>query len=460
MQRILHCLPFIVAVLLVMAPAIVNGFPLIYPDSVGYLVDGVRLATDLPRAMGYALLLRPFVQIGSLWPAILVQALVTTWAIRILWLRFGGLRESTDLLLLIGPLAILSPLSWTASWVLPDIFTAMVILSLAGLVAAHLTEPPVRDWPLMLLAIISSAMHASNILLLVMLSAAILGVTGLFTIWKPTCRRALLGLAGSVVAVVVIAVSANLAINAAIHRKLSITAPYGFGFALAAFNQGGLLVPFLETHCAEETYRLCEFKDALPRTSDEFLWSSPTSPQALLALLGGFKGIDSEARRIVIGIIVSRPAAVTAYMWHNLISQFSQLDIREEMPATDQDAVVSLQFLSLLKEYSIGGLQDYGDALQHYPHFPSFMLVSIQRYVTIGSLVIILCLLAFGSSRLSRDQIFGSMTILVGIVLNDLISATISEPTSRYQTRVIWLLPALVIVFAVSLGRRADHSAR
>jgi len=121
MERKLGWFPILVAIPLLMFPVLISGFPLMYPDSAGYIDAAVRLTTVLPRAMGYALFLRPFVQVGSLWPAILVQALVTTLAIHTLCLRFGGMRGFCDLLLVVCPLAALSTLSWTVSCVLPDV---------------------------------------------------------------------------------------------------------------------------------------------------------------------------------------------------------------------------------------------------------------------------------------------------------------------------------------------------
>jgi hypothetical protein len=437
---------------LLMLPALINGYPLIFPDTALYIHQGIYLTASGPWAMGYALFLRPFAQMGTLWPAIAVQALAATWAIQRLRISFGANAREPDIIFLIVLLAMASTLPWTVSWVLPDIFMGLLILSIAALVSSHLAEDNGRDWLFIGLAVICSVMHASSILLLISLSTLILILANVSWIWMASRRRNLHRLSASIGIVLVLGIAANLVINGVIHRRISVLTPYGSGLALAALNQSGLVTPYLDANCAKHRYRLCQFKDSLLNDPAAFLFW-PNSP---FNVLGGFKGMDDEARQIVLDIVVQQPTQITTHIFRTLKSQIARLDVREEMGWAMENPGV----LAVLEMDGILGLDQYRNALQHSGHFPSSLMFSIHRFTVFASIGLLLVFLSLGAKLLKWNQVGGTSIILIGILLNDLFSAAISTPQARYQTRVIWLLPTVVILLLLSAAQELRSLSR
>src|SRR5262245_62636933 len=102
-----------VAVLLLLAPALWNGFPLLQYDTGGYLARWYEGSLEVSRSTVYGLYLvltaRP-----DFWPAVAIQAIITVW---VLWLTLRALALATPLILLVttAVLSAATSLSWIAS---------------------------------------------------------------------------------------------------------------------------------------------------------------------------------------------------------------------------------------------------------------------------------------------------------------------------------------------------------
>jgi hypothetical protein len=110
--------------------------------------------------------------------------------------------------------------------------------------------------------------------------------------------------------------------------------------------------------------------------------------------------------------------------------------------------------LFLLEKDGILGLEQYRNALQHSGHFPSSLMVSIHKYAVFASIVLLLGFMSLGARLLKSNQVGGIGVIVIGIFLNDVLSAAIAYPQDRFQTRVIWLLPTVVTLLLLSVPRR------
>ena len=108
--------------------AIWNGFPLIFFDTSGYVLEGLGHIFLVERAPVYAELL--FLAGGrfSLWPVVILQALITSYMIlevaraEVAKLSLAGLAA-------IGAcLSLFTGIAWYVGQVEPDIFTPVVIL--------------------------------------------------------------------------------------------------------------------------------------------------------------------------------------------------------------------------------------------------------------------------------------------------------------------------------------------
>jgi len=93
------------------------------------------------------------------------------------------------------------------------------------------------------------------------------------------------------------AVATGAAMLLAAHLALSgqiAWTPGGFGIAFGRMLQDGIVKRYLDDHCPTARLKLCPYRDALPTTADDFLWSNGVFNE-----LGRFRGLGEEMHFIV-----------------------------------------------------------------------------------------------------------------------------------------------------------------
>src|SRR5262245_28122995 len=153
-----------VAVLLLLAPALWNGFPLLQYDTGGYLARWYEGHLEESRSTVYGLYLvataRP-----AFWPAVTIQALLTVW---VLWLTLRAQALATPLILIVttAVLAIATGLGFLASTLLTDIFAGLSVLALYLVVLRPETLARWERWALIALLAFSAATHTATLAVL------------------------------------------------------------------------------------------------------------------------------------------------------------------------------------------------------------------------------------------------------------------------------------------------------
>src|SRR6478609_10784849 len=113
--------------LLLQAPALWNGFPLLQYDTGGYLARWYEGTLVPSRAVLYGLILNVGAA-GAFWPVLILQALLTVWVIA-LTLRAHGFGRPLQVSVVIAVLSFFSTLPWLTSILLTDIFTGLGVLA-------------------------------------------------------------------------------------------------------------------------------------------------------------------------------------------------------------------------------------------------------------------------------------------------------------------------------------------
>ncbi|MBY0431145.1 MAG: hypothetical protein K2Q10_08105, partial [Rhodospirillales bacterium] len=284
-------------------PALWNGFPLVFHDTGAYLAYVHRSGLEPGRGPLYgwfiALFYRPS---ASLWPVLVAQSGLLVWLLR-LELRSHGIRGGRPLLLLGLALAAVTPLPWYASMLMPDIFTPMLVLGW-HLMVFHRRRMSTRErWAVAALTVLATAVHMSHL-------ALILGLA-LATALVPVCRRRLTGLPMAVLAASLLAIPA---INGFSAGHWGFT-PGGQAFVFGRLVQDGIVTRFLAEHCPSPAYRLCDWRNRLPATGDEWLWSD-ASP---FRKLGAWEGLNEEMGRIARESLAAYPAQhLSTALWASL----------------------------------------------------------------------------------------------------------------------------------------------
>src|SRR5450755_2944841 len=169
-DRALWALAVIVSLALLIAPALWNGFALLYWDSGGYLARWYEGTLETSRAVVYGLMLTASVPL-SFWPVLLLQAAATLWLVA-LTLRAHGLGKRPLLLLgIIAALSVATTLPWLTSMLLTDIFAGLGVLALYLVLLRPDALSRGERVGLIVLIAISAATHNATLALLLGLLA-------------------------------------------------------------------------------------------------------------------------------------------------------------------------------------------------------------------------------------------------------------------------------------------------
>ena len=280
--------------ILLVAPAIWNGYPLLQWDTGGYLARWYEGYLVPSRSTVFGLYLH-FGEGSSFWINLGIQALATFWVLQ-LTLRVLDMSEPLRLLGIGVALALTTALPWLASTLLTDIFTGLSVLALFVMVLHGEKISAIEKCALFIFVAFSASSHSATL-------AVLLGLCCLALIVRPFLRGRIPGaglLQGwlSLVAGAGMLLSANFALSG----ELAWT-PGGYGVAFGRMLQDGIVTQYLRDHCPRQKFKLCPYRNELPATADKFLWGN-----SVFNTLGRFRGLNDEMKAIVQGSLAEYPA--------------------------------------------------------------------------------------------------------------------------------------------------------
>ncbi len=276
--------------LLLIAPALWNGYPLLQYDTGGYLARWYEGYLVPSRSTVFGLYLH-FGEDSRFWINLGIQALATLWILQ-LTLRVFGMLRPMPLAGLGIALGLTTALPWLASMLLTDIFSGLSVLSLFILVLHGDKISSIEKWSLFAFTAFAAATHSATF-------AVLLGLCCVGWIARPFLR-ARIPISGLVRGSLTIVAGAAMLLSAnfALSGKLAWT-PGGYGVAFGRMLQDGIVARYLRDHCPQQKLKLCPYRNELPATADKFLWGD-----SMFNTLGRFQGMNDE-----MGFIVTRSLA-------------------------------------------------------------------------------------------------------------------------------------------------------
>ncbi len=421
---------------LLCAVAIVNGGPIIYPDSLAYLIDADRLfhrvAPYAVRPVFYGLAVWPLHWGGQVGLALFAQALVIAHILYLVARSVGaGLRPLSFLLLIVG-LILLTPLPWHVAHLLPDVFVAVLILALYLLAFCRDGLSRAETVYLVLLAAAATSFHITAIPVALAAFAFVL----LVFLWDRSTARPFLALLP-----ILLALAGSLAFNYAIWQRVTLT-PNSPPHLLARLLADGPAKQYLRDRCPGADLELCAYLDRLPPTEDGFLWDMlPSIPTA------DGKRIKAEAGTVIRGTIETYPGAVIGHMLANTLRQL--VTIRSETQfRPDEWAKFESDGTPLARQVA--------HSLQAQGAFERPALNGINALhaaVAILSLFAAVPLLARALALGQRRPALLLLSVLLGLLSNAFACGAFGGVFGRYEGRVIWLLPFAAVTAALALSR-------
>ncbi len=419
-----------------------NGFPIMFYDTAAYMAEGLTGAFMVERSPVYSLLL--FFTAGgfSLWPVVILQALMTGYLIA-LTARIEVPRLSLAGLLGIGlGLMLFTGIGWYVGQVEPDCMTALVILGcyllFFRLAALHATQRR------LVIAItgLSVASHPSHLGLIAGFLLAGL-MLRFFVRLAPRLPRPDLKQAGIAFAV---ALGLIVASNAVLARSLFISRS-GSVFVFARLMQDGIIQRLLHDTCPGSGYQLCPYQRQLPHNANAWLWGDENT---LFHREGGFVASQAEDNRMILDSLKRYPLMQLKAALYDSVLQFFEF-------RTGDGIVSQIQILwPELKRVSPSQLPAYARARQQTEKIRFREMNMIHVTAGMLSLLGLALILHHAGLRRRWDEMGLPGLVLLGLVGNAIICGTFSNPHDRYQSRLMWL-PALVLLLARAKNPDALH---
>ena len=399
---------FLASILLLLAPAIWNGFPLLFYDSGDYFLRTILGMLNNGRSVVYGAWLTAF-RYPNFWPAAVVQCAITTWVLYLV-LRTHGLKNHAAglplaLVAVAATLSACTALAWIAGMMMPDLFAALAVLALYLILRKRDEVSRIERYALVALIAFSCATHNGTLAVVLALLAAGWVFTGNFA-WTPG----------------------------------------GAGFVFSRLVQDGIAHRYLADNCPNPKLKLCQVRHALPHTADDFLWHQ--GDRGPFAHIGGFEGGGDEMKRIALDSVIQYPGL---HLWTAIKSSALQLsrvrtgdgvvhDIGFTYGVLDSDAPE-------MKNAMNASLQRQGKLKAIFDGFNR-----VHEPFTLTSMALLPFLLLFAWRRGSmRDTDWLAATVLLALLANAFAMGVLSNPNHRYGARVAWMAPLVWSLLAVQL---------
>lgn len=441
-----HAGVVLLGAVIVLLPALINGFPFVYSDTGTYILSAFKGYLSFDRPFWYG----PFVygaSLGglSLWGVAVVQALLcVVYMFRTTGLLVDPGQVTRTFLLSCAAVTLFSGLGWYAARLIPDIFTGI------GLLAMFTMLHPLTSlrWRLVDVAVVVAAcwFHSSNLLIL-----PLAGFIALLLL-RPKGYRAL----GAVwLGITVIGAWGGAALANYGLTGTAYVSRNSHVFLMGRMVDSGMLKVYLEEHCRTHGSGICRFQDSLPEVSSEFLWNerSPLWQQ------GGWDATEEEYNAIVMGSFTQ----FRYLKWHatasvrSTLEQLTMWSICDNMRSTWYRSTDSAPYTAIAGNLPsdlpgfMGSLQNggWGELDMHWPD-------RFYRFGLVASLITSIWWFRPGRrTSIRRGSERFLIYSIISIVVAAWVCASLSVADTRYLSRDSWLLPfAAILVWAPTSGVR------
>jgi hypothetical protein len=420
--------------LFMMLPAFVNGYPLIYSDTSTFIHSAFELQPPMDRPITYGLFIRlTSINGQTMWTVIFFQTLILSCLLYGLTKKSMGSDQQNPglrfaMIILVSSLA---GAAWTTSFLLPDIFTPIMVL--AALLLLIYPEKEKRRIGLWIVFGLSAAMHSSHI----PFGIAFLSIILILRFVFPARLKAHIQ-----IRTLLILLGLNLAAIGIMSSTLSKSKHV---FQMGAYIEQGIIESFLKEECDDHDFGLCAYKDSLPDQAWEFIWEE-SSP---LYQLGGWKATKSEFNEII-RTTWTKPRYLILHLEASFRETFKQM-ISFKSVFTYGVSPNLDQLSARVEEYIPADLKGFLSSRQNNGPLTAFTWLNpVQLSLVLLSLVLIPALLLSKFSPLPNQKLVWSGILLVlGILIHAWVCGTFANPVDRLGNKMIWLLPffALILLF-------------
>lgn len=479
----------IVGAAILLIPAVINGFPFWFYDTIGYHQVGRSIVTNLVelfvpadapapisndvsaqpapadqnfsltyiggRSPTYGLFIFLANAIGSYWIVAIVQALVASWLLTTS-LRVLARPDLRAFLLTIAAATALSSLPIFAAELMPDVQTGFAFIAITLLFVGGKTIGALERAALVLVIAAAAASHQTNLPLgFALIVLVLIAGWALRLPRRDMFQRAAIASVGLFLAM---GVNAGYALAT---KALLGEAPGNPPYLMARVLVDGPGQLYLRDVCAPTPrFEICRYADRPFEDVNDFLWNpDPRKGVYALADIDSRHRLMAEERAFVVGAVTHYPIEQITASSSNAFRLLFSIGVAPEL-GLSRHAWDQLHFGDLAPN-------DDARARASLAFRDAFPFVAIDRLD--GAVVLIA--LVFLAWRLTRPDIIAAFAapgdveantrralaavaacLCVWLVADAVLCGTLSGVFDRYEARAIWLVPLLAMFTYLRVG--------
>ncbi len=449
-----------------LAVLLINGAPLFYFDTAGYLRQGDSIFQILglfpdaiaaqesvgalatndgivigSRSVIYAIFLSVISLTGTLWSGVVAQASVLVAVSLLISVKAMDMAKVTLSAPRVTAISLVAASLGSAGFyvtsLMPDIFAPILLLSMAALVAF---APVLRFWSsfgLVTIGMVAVVVHPSHLAIAFLMVPVCMVVAHLFQtgrFWRSMMLVALIPLAGTL---------ERLSFNVAVEQATESDVVY-LPFATARLISDGPGLDFLKGVCPSPKWATCALFAKLHsanQLSPEKILFSQTAEDGSFSLLSpdDRKAVSAESAAFMRAVIKTRPFAVISAATRNTLEQLGLVSVKMTIPNPNMSVSATSIYPGFPESLKAGRL------IADDPAWLPGLKRAHQAYYLLA-LIIVLGLATFRKSGVPANLRAFAVLVLIGILANAFVTGAISQPADRYGARVVFLIPMLAVL--------------
>ncbi len=429
-----------------LAPALWNGWPIVFFDTGGYIRRALLLDLEPGRSLFYGLFLEG-TSLGwrSFWGPVLAQAAATLWLIHLTLRALHLPSGAAPAALAAALLSAVTGIAWYTAQLMPDALVPLLVLALWLLGFRHGRLSGLERAGVAVVALLALLSHMSSMALavgLVIVTAAAALAARRWG-WRVEVR----------VLPPALVVAASLILMPLLHLAIvgkAVYTPGGPVFVFGRLVQDGIAQKRLDAVCPAQpdAYALCAFRADMPTTANDFIWHT----ESPFRKIGWWGGADAELSRLSRDAIAAYPVEFVATSIRSTLEQLVKVRTGDGL---DEWQEVTRWVLTTQMPRPVDGFDAARQQRERItqPVFDALNTVHVP-VAHLSGLALIL-VLAWAARTGRTDLALLSGFVLLALLGNAFICGALSNPHDRYQSRLVWLATFVPMAAALAWRRGA-----
>jgi len=388
--------------------------------------------------------------VSLFWLFVVAQALVSYTLIR-LSCRMLGLGGWRPVAVMVAILSLVTTLPFYVGLLMPDLLAAFAMLAFVLLAIDRGRLGRRERWALGGLMMASAISHLTHIWIVAAMAATLI----VARLWRGHGPQKDSASALISAALAILLGLGSVALTDSVVERQFGRAPQLVPLLTARFLADGPGRAYLRTHCPQAGFAICAYRDRPPLSAPAFLWATaPGEGIYLLASPAERAAMASQDKAFAWAVIAAYPIEQGAKILRNSGAQLIRFDSQLLNDHCNRPTPCGLALPDADRRrlmHSLGGRSLW----------PQRLITTIH-YGAVGFALIMLAAWGVSMSRgratnAERDLARWAGLIAIGMIINAMLGGAVSEVQTRYQARIIWLLP-FVATLAAMLWRQRSAS--